>query len=104
MLYRMTIKDCKNDLLVSAEDIECALGLIEDCGWKKFAVRKIEHFNDIKTILDMCWETPEEQLEALINAVTGILNADVQGDLAAEIAFDATGVSGMVNEIIPKEG
>lgn len=103
MLYRMTLKNCENDLLVSAEDIVCALDLIEECGWKKLAVRKIEHFSDIRTVLNMCWDTPEEKLEALINAVTGILNADVRDDLAAEIVFDATGVSGMVNEL-PKEG
>lgn len=106
-LYKIRIRTNPNELLVSAVDIDCAMDLVTQayrCG--RVAIQRIERCDDIKTVLDYCYETAEEKLEALLEALPPCLalNQNLIQDIAATIAFDATGVSGMVHELDSKEG
>lgn len=105
-LYRITMRDCKTALLVSAENITAALNLmLQAKGYPEESVTKIEEFQDIKGALDACYESAEDKLEALLNVLPPCLafHQTLMRDIAATIVYDATGISGMIAELNSKE-
>ena len=105
-LYKITLRACKSDMLVSAENITSALDLMQEAkGWSQESVVKIEEFCDIKGALDACWESAEDKLEALLDVLPNCMafHPTLMRDIAASIVYDATGVSGMVAELESKE-
>ena len=105
-VYKIKIRTCPNELLVSAADIDCAMEMVMDaykCSWT--AIQRIEVCEDARTVLDACWESAEDKLEALLNVLPPCLafHQKLMRDIAVSIVYDATGVAGMVAELKSKE-
>lgn len=105
-VYKIKIRTCPNELLVSAEDIDCAMEMVTDAyKCSRTTIQRIEVCEDVRTVLDACWESAEDKLEALLNVLPPCLafHLTLMRDIAASIVYDATGVAGMVAELKSKE-
>ena len=105
-LYKIKIRTRPNELLVSAEDIDCAMDMVTDAyKCSRVTIQRIEVCEDVRTMLDACWESAEDKLEALLSVLPpySSFHQAVVRDLATSIAYDATGVAGMVAELKSKE-
>lgn len=106
-VYKVRLRTNPAELLVVAEDIDCAMDLVTHAyNCSRITIQRIERCADVKTVLDSCYETAEEKLEALLEALPPCLalNQNLMQDITDTVAFDATGVSGMVHELDSKEG
>ena len=105
MVYKL-VSTSGAEYIISAEDVTLAIDLwTENTGSKALQIRNISRYSDIREVLEVCYSTPEEQLSALISAIYPVLalEADKRQDVVNTIAWDYSGISGMVKRVEKKE-
>ena len=105
MVYKL-VTTSGAEYIISAEDVELAIDLwARGTNSKPIQIRNISRYSDIREVLETCYSTAEEQLSALISAIYPVLalEADKRQDVVNTIAWDYSGISGMVKRVEKKE-